>query len=244
MSTPLTKTYDSYHFGSRSDLTDQQLEQLIRLFDTPAGTVDSVLGGRSSVTIAQIEGLGSVVVKYYTRGGLVRYFVKHRYMKWKKTRCQIEYELLQRVRRLGVSAPEPIAYACRGGLFYKAWLVTSEIKHQQTLAELSCADKQHACSVMGELIRHVSTLISNDILHVDLHPGNVLVDSGDRVFLVDFDKACLSRKNKNKLRDQYLTRWRRSVVKHRLPEMLYEIMSAGLQKNYQIETPVEDGRTR
>ncbi|MBW1675810.1 MAG: hypothetical protein JRF30_02805 [Deltaproteobacteria bacterium] len=235
MSTALTKTYDSYHFGLASDLADRQLKQLVRLFNTPTNTVDSVLGGRSSVTIAQIEGIGSVVVKYYTRGGLLRYMVKRRYVKWGETRCQTEYELLQKVRNLGVSAPEPIAYAFQGSLFYKGWLVTREIKQKQTLAELSCADEEHAQIAMKELINQVSTLVNNNIFHVDLHPGNVLVDSHDRVFLLDFDKACLSRKNKNKLRDQYLSRWRRAVIKHRLPEMLCEMMCTGLGKNYEAE---------
>ena len=234
MRTVLTKTYDSYHFGSSSDLTVQQLKQLIALFNTPTKTVDSVLGGRSSVTIAQLEGVGSVVVKYYTRGGLLRFMVKRRYLKWGKTRCQIEYELLQKVRSLGVNAPEPISYASRGGLFYKGWLVTKEIKQNQTLAELSCADEEHAHIVMKELIDQLSILIKNNIFHADLHPGNVLVDSDDRVFILDFDKACLSRQNKNKLRNHYLRRWRRAVIKHRLPEMLSEMICTGLQKNYEV----------
>jgi 3-deoxy-D-manno-octulosonic acid kinase len=235
MSTALTKTYDSYHFGSSSDLTDRQLKQLIMLFNTPTDTVDSVLGGRSSVTIAQLEGLGSVVVKYYTRGGLLRYMVKRRYLKWGKTRCQIEYELLEKVRTLGVNAPEPIAYASRGGLFYKGWLVTREIKEKQTLAELSCADEERAHIVMKDVISQVSTLIMNDIFHVDLHPGNVLVDSGGRVFLLDFDKARLCQWDKNKLRDHYCSRWRRAVIKHRLPDMLCETLGTALAKDYEVK---------
>ena len=194
----------------------------------PTNTVDSVLGGRSSVTIARVEGIGSMVVKYYTRGGLLRHMVKRRYLRCGKTRCQIEYELLQKVRGLGVSAPEPIAYAYRGGLFYKGWLATREIKQQQTLAELSCADEEHAHIVMKEVINQVAVLIKNNILHVDLHPGNVLVDSGDRIFLLDFDKARLSRRNKDRLRNHYTNRWQRAVIKHRLPKMLSEMMRAGL----------------
>lgn len=239
MSTALTKTYDSYHFGSSSDLTDQQLKQLIRLFNTPTTTADSVLGGRSSVMIAQLEGVGSVVVKYYTRGGLIRYLVKRRYLRWGKTRCQVEYELLQRVRGLGVNAPEPIAYASLGGLFYKGWLVTREIKEKQTLAELSCADEEHARIVMKDLIDQVSTLIKNNILHVDLHPGNVLVDGDDRVFLLDFDRACVFRRDKNRLRDHYLSRWRRAVIKHQLPDMLCETLGAGLEKNYEAKCTLD-----
>ena len=232
MTVALTKTFDSYHFGSAYDLADRQLEQLIMLFNTGTGSVDSVLGGRSSVTIAPLEGVGSVVVKYYTRGGVIRYLVKKRYLRCGKTRCQLEYELLQNVRRLGVSAPEPIAYAFRGGLFYKAWLVTREVEHHETLVELSCADEGHAHIVMKKIVDQVSILINNNIFHVDLHPGNVLVGSGDRVFLVDFDKARLFRGGKNKLRDHYLSRWRRAVIKHRLPRVLCDMMCAGLRNDY------------
>ena len=234
MNIALNKKYDSYCFGSSSDLTERQLNQLIRLFNNPTNKVDSALGGRSSIATAQLEGIGAVVIKYYTRGGFIRNLVKRRYLKWGKTRGQIEYELLQRVRSLGVNAPEPIAYAFQGSLFYKGWLVTKEIKQKQTLAELSCSNKGRCHILMKELIDQISILINNNIFHVDLHPGNVLVDSNDRVFLLDFDKACLSRQNKNKLRDHYLKRWRRAVIKHRLPEMLSEMIFTGLQKNYEV----------
>ncbi|MDY6971105.1 MAG: lipopolysaccharide kinase InaA family protein [Thermodesulfobacteriota bacterium] len=231
MSISIDRIYDSYHFGSSWELTDQHVEQLIRLFNAPTNTVDSVLGGRNSVTITQLEGVGSVVVKHYTRGGLIRRVVKRRYLKWGKTRGQIEYEVLQKVRGFGLSAPEPLVYAYRGNLLYKAWLVTREIKQQQTLAELSCLDEERARIVMKEVAVQAATLIENNIVHADLHPGNVLVDSSDRVFIVDFDKAFLSRGNRHKLRNKYLTRWQRSVIKHRLPEMLYDILRTGLGKN-------------
>jgi 3-deoxy-D-manno-octulosonic acid kinase len=65
---------------------------------------------------------------------------------------------------------------------------------------------------------------------VDLHPGNVLVDSNSRVYLIDFDKARYSYLNKDKLRVKYISRWRRAVIKHRLPESLWEMMSSELRK--------------
>jgi len=240
MSMLLNKIYDSCHFGSSSELTDQHLSQLISIFDRPTDSADSVLGGRSSVAVTQLEGIGSVVIKYYTRGGLVRYLIKRRYLKWGKTRCQIEYELLQKVSSLGVRTPEPIAYAYRGILFYEGWLVTREVKDKQTLAELSCVDEEHARILMKDVVHQVSTLIENNIFHVDLHPGNVLVDSGDRVFLIDFDKAHIAREGKNKLRNHYLSRWRRAVIKHQLPEMLWKRLSAGLGKNYEVDVRKTD----
>ena len=105
------KTYDSYNFGFSYDLSDQHLKHLIKLFQTPSKTSNSILGGRRSVLIDKIDDIGSVAVKYYHRGGFVRHLIKKRYLKCGKTRGQKEYELLQKVRRLGINAPEPIAFA-------------------------------------------------------------------------------------------------------------------------------------
>ena len=166
MCTTLTRTYDSYHFGLSSNLTNSQFNHLIRLFNEPTKAADSVLGGRTSVSMVYLKGIGSVVVKYYSRGGLIRYLVKRRYLRCGKTRYQVEYELLQKVRRLGVNAPEPIAYAYQGSLFYKGWLVTREIKQQKTLAELNYGDEEHMLIVMNNLVDQVSTLIENNIFPI------------------------------------------------------------------------------
>jgi 3-deoxy-D-manno-octulosonic acid kinase len=84
---------------------------------------------------------------------------------------------------------------------------------------------------MKSAVDQISRLIDNDIYHVDLHPGNVVVDREDRVFLVDFDKGYVFRGKKEKLRKKYLARWERAVRKHRLPIMLSEIMFSGLRLN-------------
>ena len=231
MSATVEKTYGSYHFGSLRDLTDQDMSQFIRLFNAPTDAVGSPLGGRSAVTIAQLEGIGSVVIKHYTRGGIIRHMVKKNYIKWGKTRSQLEYEALQNAASLGVNVPEPIAYAYRGNLFYRAWLVTREIPQQKTLAELSIIDERQARLAMKEVVNQIETLIRNNIHHADLHPGNILVKNTDRVFILDFDKSSISRGSRNKLRDRYLRRWRRAVSKHRLPGMLSEMMRTGLQSD-------------
>jgi len=180
------------------------------------------------VCAQKIDGIGSVVVKYYTRGGLIRHLVKRRYLKTGKTRGQIEYHLLQKVRSLGINAPKPIAFAYRGHLFYLAWLVTREICQPLTLAQLSRQNEEHARGAMKSAMEQIFVLIQNNILHVDLHPGNVVIDKNDRVFLVDFDRGHLYHGSKEKLGARYLARWQRAVIKHRLPEMLGEMMRAGL----------------
>jgi 3-deoxy-D-manno-octulosonic acid kinase len=217
------KPYDSYHFGSLSEIGDQQLKQLVRFFNLPKNSVDSALGGRTSITVARLQGIGSVVIKYYRRGGAIRHLIKKRYLKYGKTRCQIEYELLQKVRSLGINAPEPVAFAYRGRLFYQCWLVTREIQDHQTLVQISRSNEEQARIVMKAVVKQVSMLIKNKILHADLHPGNVIVDNQNQVYLLDFDKGGVFPGDKNALRTRYLRRWNRAIQKHGLPEILSEV---------------------
>ena len=225
---PLNQTIDSYHFGFSLNLTDSHLSALAGLFHHPDPIGVSVLGGRTSLTPAQLNGIGSVVIKHYRRGGLLRYFIKQRYLKLGKTRPQIEFELLQVVRNLGINAPEPVAYAHRGCIFYQAWLVSRAIKYPLSLALLSLKDEKKTRQAMESVIEQISLLIQNDILHVDLHPGNIVVDGAGQIFLVDFDKGQIHHGTRKKLRNRYLTRWQRAVTKHRLPDMLSESLQAGL----------------
>lgn len=217
------KPYDSYHFGSLADIADQQLKQLIKFFNLPKNSVHSALGGRTSITVTRLQGIGSVVIKYYRRGGAIRYLMKKQYFKCGKTRCQIEYELLQKVRSLGINAPEPVAFAYKGRLFYQCWLVTREIQNHQTLVQISRSNEEQARMAMKAVVKQVSMLIKNKILHADLHPGNVIVDNQKQVYLLDFDKGGGFPGDKNALRTRYLRRWNRAIQKHELPEILSEV---------------------
>jgi len=220
MDTIKTKTFDSYCFGSLSKLSNHQLEQITSMFQNRAHATENVLGGRASVQAVQIKGIGKAIVKQYFRGGMLRHFVKQKYLKWGKTRSQSEFEKLINIRSLGLGAPEPVAFAYTTGLFYRAWLITREIEDIQTLAELSLNDETRAKEVMSGVTEQISRLIQNRICHVDLHPGNVLITSDNRIFFIDFDKAFTYRGDKMRLRGKYINRWQRSIRKHRLPEML------------------------
>ncbi|MEJ2167011.1 MAG: lipopolysaccharide kinase InaA family protein [Desulfobacterales bacterium] len=224
-----TRKVDSYRFGFSLDLTEAQLHTLAGFFHQPDPGGVSVLGGRTSVCPLQLDGVGSVVIKHYRRGGLLRYFIKRRYLRIGKTRAQHEFELLNIVGTIGINIPQPIAYAHGGGLFYKAWMVTRAIKEPVSLVSLSLQDEEEARRAVSSTAEQIALLVQNNILHVDLHPGNVLVDRRRQVYLVDFDKAHVYRGSPNKLKQRYIGRWQRAVGKHRLPEMLSEALRVGLQ---------------
>lgn len=226
------KKINDYHFGLACDLSDKDTDGLIRLFKTPQSAAHGVLSGRGSISKTTLDKTGSVVIKYFRRGGLIRHFTRQRYLKLGETRPQLEFEMLEEMKKIGVSAPSPVAWAYKkeGFFFYTGWLVMQEIKKQQSLAEVSKKDSERAKYILKKTAAQLSILIKNKILHVDLHPGNVLVDPTDHVYLIDFDKAKKSRMENNRLKLFYLERWKRAVKKHNLPNSLSTYMEEELLK--------------
>ncbi len=186
------------------------------------------LNGRAPVNFKEVQKIGPVVIKAYLRGGLMGTFNRRTYLRWGKTRCEVEFELLNTVRGLGVPTPEPVAYAHTKGWRYQAWLITKKIENRGTLARYCLKKQDDIPAVMRDIARQVSLLIDHKILHVDLHPGNVIVNGEKRAYLLDFDKGRLFQGSKKRLRQRYLSRWRRAVSKHRLPEQLSKLLEAGV----------------
>ncbi|KPJ77473.1 MAG: hypothetical protein AMJ54_07620 [Deltaproteobacteria bacterium SG8_13] len=223
-------SFDTVRFGSCQPLEQMQLQDLVGLFDRSTPAAGSVLGGRTSVVRYQLDSVGPVVIKYYRRGGIISRFNEKTYLRFGKTRGQREYEMMAHVRRIGVRAPRPVAFAHRGFLFYHCWLVTGEVEQHRTLAELSLADPQQALRLTAAVAAEINRLVDHHLHHVDLHPGNVLVDRRQQVILIDFDKTRRIRSDPAALRHRYLQRWRRAVAKHRLPAELSQALEAALFK--------------
>jgi 3-deoxy-D-manno-octulosonic acid kinase len=137
--------------------------------------------------------------------------------------------MLLEVRRHGIRVPEPIAFACQGRVFYRCWLVTRQIPSPLNLAEMSIADLTPALAAIPSIADQIRRLIQQGIWHVDLHPGNVLVDSCHRTYLIDFDRAKRIRSAPARLQHRYLGRWRRAVEKHGLPVQLAQQLENDLR---------------
>lgn len=221
------RTFETLSIGSSFKLTEDQLSSLLRLCLQPSGPANTALGGRTVVFGGRIEGIGPVVVKPYRRGGFMRHLTKRYYLKFGPTRCQQEFELLQTARKLGINAPEPVAFAYCGRLYYTGWLITRSILQPESLVQLANTDGAAAQRVMPSVIEQVSKLIEHRILHADLHPGNVIVDKDGRAFIIDFDKGRIFTGSRDKLRELYLQRWQRAVSKYGLPDMLNDMTRAG-----------------
>jgi 3-deoxy-D-manno-octulosonic acid kinase len=222
----IIQNYNSFYIGSELGLSEFQMGQLEECFKHPFKTTGSALGGRNEFLRIELRGVGRVVIKNYSRGGIIRHFNKRTYLKMGRPRCESEYNFMHYLKKFNISSPEPVAFAFEGGFFYHAWLVTKEIQEAQTLAELSLKDLRSTQIALEELERQIGLMINNNILHVDLHPGNVLIDSSGEIYIIDFDKARIKSKySRARLRKIYSKRWKRSILKHDLPPVLNEIMN-------------------
>lgn len=229
MTTEMVHGYRLHAVGTWSEKAKDELIEVLR---RTRGRSHGGLAGRAPIVRATLDGLGAVVVKQYTRGGLFRYLVAERYFRWGPTRPEAEFAILTGVRSIGGMAPEPLAWIDRGSPFYRAWLVTREIEHHATLAEISRSDEDRTRQLLDSVVRQIEILIEQRIFHVDLHPGNVVIDRDNTVFILDFDRARRFIGTRNALRDRYLHRWRRAVIKHRLPDILAEYICLGLRRNF------------
>jgi len=217
-----------YSYGTCLDLAPPEAAALFRLFEQPPGRAGGILTGRADPVMADIPGVGGVVVKHYRRGGLVRYFIKDRYLRTGAPRPRCEYEMLETVRSLGISSPEPLVWAIRGRLFYKAFLVTRKIEKHRSLTDIAAQDSALSRSAVAQAAGQIRLLIENGIYHVDLHPGNVLLDGDGKVYIIDFDKARRVGWSRDRLCRAYVARWKRAVEKYGLPGDMTQTLMAGL----------------
>ncbi|MFH1156480.1 MAG: lipopolysaccharide kinase InaA family protein [Pseudomonadota bacterium] len=247
--------HDPYLVGSSVPLGHEQVQTIIRSLAEPlqpflSGSNNQTtgpssiqapqdrtypLGGRALLTRINLQGVGPVVIKPYIRGGLVERIFRDRHFRlgpWggirAKSRARQEYDFLRMAMGTGVQVPEPVGYAVRGLSVYRCWLITREIPNARTLAELSLEDPGQAEALMDPVLAQVRLLVERGMVHVDLHPGNVLVDQEGRAVIIDFDKAFVTTEPRNQLVFLYKKRWHRAVVRHRLPGMLYEKFLKGL----------------
>lgn len=215
-----------YLVSSRGILSDEQATALIRSLRERGGQIErSTLGGRSRSAVVELPGLGCVFVKHYSHGGLLRALTAGRFLAMGPERSRVEFEMLERVRSVGVCAPKPYAIVKKGAMIYGTWLVMEELRGARNLVEIQCGESDELHRVMKALGEQLVILIQQRILHIDLHPGNVLVSPSGSVHIVDFDKAHCFRGSAPALRDLYLRRWRRAVIKHGLSPILSEMMS-------------------
>ena len=213
---------------------------------------DSINPGRSRVEFISVRGR-PMVLRHYCRGGMMRHVVRDSFFRLPLSgairdphyRPFEEISILELLRECGVSVPSPVVGAVKhicAGWAYRAVIVTEELPDVQNLLFLSLTAKlqPEEQTVVAELCRkageEAAKMVAQQVSHPDLHLGNVLVQGGSRVVLIDFDRANFLRADpggedaaKERIRQALIARWNRSLVKHGVGEFIADSFEAGLR---------------
>lgn len=146
--------------------------------------------GRGITWFVQTSNLPAAL-RHYRRGGLWGKLVKDRYFfcGFKSTRPAREFLLLKTLEAANFPAPRPLAaQVIKKGFFYQGDILVEQIPNSQDLVS---ALKKVPLNVnqyqkIGALIRKLHDL---SICHSDLNIHNILQDTEDNYWLIDFDKC-------------------------------------------------------
>jgi 3-deoxy-D-manno-octulosonic acid kinase len=207
------KTSKCYHLQQRDDarqLLDEYFE--VSYWRQRPG-FEVISSGRGGSVHIELDGRAAILRRYH-RGGAVGKLLSYQYLWLGKTlsRPWREWKILQRARRAGLPVPEPIAACiCRTGLWYRAALITAYLQDTETLTQRlrRTALKSGCWHRIGLLIKRMHAA---GIRHADLTSDNILIDSQDRFYLIDFDMAqVMNRIDEWQWRPLY--RFQRSIEK-------------------------------
>ena len=169
------------------------------------------------------------VLKHYWRGGLVGklnadfYFwnpLSSQPLKLQHTRAYQEFALLTTVSVLNLPAPKPIAARICGSLLgYRADIITATLANTRPLVQVlieAISDK-----VWFDIGATIALFHRHNVYHDDLNANNILIDDGNQVFIIDFDKGKIIADIKIKSEQwkaQNLQRLLRSLIKEKLKD--------------------------
>jgi len=182
-----------------------------------------------------------LLIRKGRRGGAVSSFNKSLFFAGRpgsypeECRMWQEYLCILELRKAGVRVPKPAFAAVRKSrlLCYSGYLGTILLPDARNLLDIL----ENGIKMPSEKILNIAYQASKEakkslelgVLHADLHPGNVMISSGE-IYLIDFDKAVrfslddtLLEKNK----DLLLARWNRAIDKRVSDIELNSILKSG-----------------
>jgi 3-deoxy-D-manno-octulosonic acid kinase len=186
-------------------------EELAAWFDPKDPRWEAVavgVGGRSAAWFLRLRDVRAVL-RHYRRGGWAAKLAQSSYV-WtglSKTRAFEEFDLLGLMYRAGLPVPQPIAALVqKRGLLYEAALLTVRIPEAQPLARVTDP------ALWAQAGREIAKMHAFGVWHADLNVYNIMVDTDNCIWLIDFDRSRYSPVNDG-LRAENLSRLLRSVRK-------------------------------
>lgn len=156
-------------------------------------TQQRILGsakGRGTTWFVQTETVAAAL-RHYRRGGLFGKLVKDQYWftRWEQTRCYQEFQLLHTLIKAGVNVPRPIAArAVKTGPYYRADLLSEKVASARDLVAI-LKEGPLPTEMYQKIGCEIRKMHDAQVNHTDLNIHNILIDSADKVWIIDFDKC-------------------------------------------------------
>ena len=150
--------------------------------------------GRGSALLLETA-YGPAVLRRYLRGGWAARFSRDRYLftGFERSRPVAEFRLLATLWSQGLPVPQPLAAQCvRHGIFYTGSLMTRRILDVVPLADLLASDEA-GCELWRATGACIRRFHERGVVHADLNARNILVGHPAAVYLIDFDRARISK---------------------------------------------------
>jgi len=182
--------------------------------DDPAAAGNPARMGRGATHTFVARGR-RMLLRHYRRGGMARHIAADRYV-WlglARTRPRRELAILAHLAASGMAVPTPVgARLLRSplGVVYRGDLIMGYIDDTRTMSSL-LADGDLASAHWQRIGEAIAQFHRAGVDHADLNAHNILIDTGGRVYVIDFDRARLRRPGR--WRERNLARLRRSLDK-------------------------------
>lgn len=174
----------------------------------------SLAAGRSHAVFFRHQGR-TLVLKHYHRGGGMAALLDDKYFGWDCdcSRSFREWRLLKVMRQLELPVPAPVAAHCsQHGLFYRADLITLQIRDVTPLADhlMQHPGDLQTWIAVGRCLRRFHDA---SVYHADLNARNILLEPHRHdIYLIDFDKGAF-RSIGESWKAANLARLQRSLLK-------------------------------
>ena len=146
--------------------------------------------GRGITWFVELETLDAAL-RHYRRGGLFGKLISDSYLftGLQNTRSYQEFELLATLSNQGVNVPRPIAArVVKHGFTYKADLLSEKIPNARDLVAI-LKEKSLSKEMYQKIGQEIRKMHAAQVNHTDLNIHNILIDSDEKVWIIDFDKC-------------------------------------------------------
>jgi len=217
----ISKTGNSYILYDASIITEPALKIFNRDYHTnqqaqqnnSTSSEASTGIGRARVVYFSLAEK-SFVLKHYYRGGAVASFLKDIYLGVSivKSRAFREFRLLKKMDGLGLPVPTAVAaHVNKGMLFYRADLITEELKNAKTLSDI-LSNSMLSVENWQKIGCCIRRFHQKNIYHADLNARNILFTDSTEIYLIDFDNSYI-RLGSSSWKMANLARLKRSLLK-------------------------------